>query len=252
MRGELATSETYILAITQECRLCDVAGASAERMIRALTGEDCEVADLGRLDSDDLIEHGTATLTVSGHVYLPERFRRFDTTAANRNWYMLCGVLSATMLLENSFACIHGHPQYRTCADLVGEEVWRTSLFQVVEFTRILRRACRHWPGSRRLIAWGIQAAFRGEVAQGSTERLLIDAIDDTVDAPAIRHLRHVADDSINCFDRPRGLMNRGRGKCWPRALRLDFGNFHRSGFYRTSFFPSVPPIPRLTNLSLT
>jgi len=122
LRGELKTSETYILAMTQECRLCDVDDALAA-MIKALTGEDCEIADLSQLDSDDLIERGTRVLALHGHLYLPERFRGFDRADLNRKWYLLCGIACASMLLENSFARVHGHPEYRTCADLAGHEV---------------------------------------------------------------------------------------------------------------------------------
>jgi hypothetical protein len=200
LRGELSTSETYILAITQECRLCDVAGPLGA-MLKALTGTQCEIAHLSQLDSDDLIERGTSCLTVSGHVYLPERFRRFDTAGANRNWYMLCGVVSAAMLLDDSFARIHGYRQYRTCADLAGEDIRRVNLFQIVEFTRVLHRACRRWPGVRRLVAWGVQAELTDAAARSGPERLLADALNDSLDAPILEQLRRTADDCVNCFD---------------------------------------------------
>jgi len=200
LRGELSTSETYILAITQECRLCDVC-EQLRAMIKALTGTECEIADLSQLDSDDLIERGTHMLTVNGHVYLPERLRRFDTARANRNWYMLCGVVSAAMLLDNSFPRIHGHPQYRTCADLTGDDVRRVNLFQILEFTRVLRGACRRWPGVRRLVAWGVQAELTDVAAQNGAERLLADALNDCITAPVISQLRRVADDCVSCFD---------------------------------------------------
>jgi len=208
LRGELSTSETYILAITQECRLCDVAGP-LRAMIKALTGTDCEVADLSWLDSDDLIERGTSTLTVHGHVYLPQRLRRFDAAGANRNWYMLCGVASAAMLLEDSFARVHGHRQYRTCADLAGAETWRVNLFQVVEFVRVLRRVGARWPGARRLVAWGLREELAEQPPPGGPERLLADAMDDSANSPALEQLRRAADESVNCFDSARRLDER-------------------------------------------
>jgi len=207
LRGELATSETYLLAITQESRLCDIA-EQLGAMIQALTGTDCEITDLTHLDSDELIERGTHMLTVSGHVYLPARHRRFDTAAANRNWYMLCGILAAGMLMDDSFPRIHGHPEYGTCADLTGADIWRVNLFQILEFTRVLRGACRRWPGVRRLVAWAMQTQ------SGGPENLLADALDDTVDAPALVQLRRQADDCVNCFDAAQRLDD-----AWAQAM---------------------------------
>ncbi len=139
MRGELSSSETYILNLTQECRLGDAAGA-LQKLLLALTARQFEVADLGELDSDDLIDRGTMALTLAGHLYLPARCRHFPTAAANRNWYVLCTLIAAAMLTEESFPCIHGHPEYRTCAGLVGEDPERLSLYVILEYTRVLRR----------------------------------------------------------------------------------------------------------------
>jgi len=200
LRGELSTCETYILSITRECRLSDIA-TTLGALVKALTGDDCEVSDLSELDSDDLLDRGTLTLTVNGHLYLPERCRGFDTTAGNRNWYMLCAVASAAMLLENSFARIHGHPRYRTCAGLTGEKLWRVNLFQILEFTRILRCACRRWPGVRRLIAWGMREGGLSGAGTDMPERLFADAMNETDGRPVLQRLRRAADDSVNCFD---------------------------------------------------
>ena len=213
LRGELRTSETYIQAITQECRLSDVADA-LRAMLKALTGGDCEVADLSGLDSDDLIERGTSTLTVTGHVYLPAHYRRFDTARANRNWYMLCGAASAAMLLDDSFARIHGHPKHRTCINLTGGDVWRINLFQIVEFLRVLRRACRRWPGLRRLVAWGVQAELSDRADAAGPERLLSDALDETHHSPAVKQLRRIADECANCFDAAHRLDD-----AWPQDV---------------------------------
>ncbi len=199
LRGELKTSETYILELTKESRLCDVS-EGLRAMIQALTGVDCEIADLSGLDSDDLIERGTSALTVEGHVYLPARVRSFDTAAANRAWYALCGVVAAGMLLEDSFARIHGHPRYRTCAALAGDDARRINLFMVMEYVRIVRGVRRRWPGARRLTAWGLGMDLDG-AAGGTAEQLLADALDESLDAPALRELRRAADSCVNCFD---------------------------------------------------
>ena len=150
---------------------------------------DCEFADLGQLDSDDLIERGTSTLTVNGHVYLPGRFRRFDTAAANRNWYMLCGVVSAAMLLGGLFPA---YPRASAIPHVCGPGRAGGLASQPVpdlEFTRVLRRACQRWPGVRRLVAWGLQVGFHGEAGCDGPERLLADALDDDVEhgRPCVR-----------------------------------------------------------------
>ncbi len=200
LRGELSSCEAYIRSITQECRLSDVA-EKLQAIVGALSGRACEIEALDQLDSDYRIERGTAAVTVDGHVYLPSRLRRFDTTAANRRWYLLCGIASAGMLLDDTFARIHGHPAYPTCAALVGDDGGRINLFQVVEFTRVLRNIARRWPGARRLTAWGLRTALGEVFGDGGAERLLADALDDTRGGPALDALRAAADACRTCFD---------------------------------------------------
>ncbi len=243
LRGELRTSETYILAITQECRLCDVREPLAA-LLKALTGEEFELADLSQLDSDDLIDRGSETLTVAGHVYLPARVRRFGRARANRDWYVLCAVASASLMLDDSFPRVHGHREYPTCADLVGDDPRRANLFQVLEFARVLRRARRRWPGVRRLLAWGLETDLDNPAA-GTPERLLADALDEAVRSPALRGLREAADDCVNCFDAAERL-----GEPWADAVAEEYpGLAARSlrpgGFLSDFLFPvgfSSPP----------
>jgi len=152
LRGELKTSETYLCAITQECRLSDV-HCSLGALLTALTGQDFEIADLSQLDADDLIERGTRMLAIDGHLYLPARFRQFERTALNRKWYVLCTAVAGAMFLHNSFCRVHGHPDYPTCAKFVGPDTARVNLFQTLEFVRVLRRSCREWlpPNNKEL-----------------------------------------------------------------------------------------------------
>jgi nitric oxide reductase activation protein len=199
LRGELVSCESYILSLTRECRLTDVAGP-LRALLQALTGEPCEVADLGGLDSDELLGRGTRTLTVEGRLYLPVSVRRFDKARANRDWYMLCGVVAAALLLEDSFPRVHGHPRYPTCASMTDGSTGRVNLLQVLEFTRVLRRACRRWPGARRLIALGVHSEL-GTAAADRPERLLADVLDDRVRTPVVEGLRRLADGCVNCFD---------------------------------------------------
>ncbi|MFW6153595.1 MAG: nitric oxide reductase activation protein NorD [Planctomycetota bacterium] len=237
LRGELNSCEAYVRSITQECRLDDVA-EKLEAMTAALSGRSCEVAGLDQLDSDHRIERGTVTVTIDGHVYLPVRLRRFDTTAANRRWYVLCGIASAAMLLDDTFARIHGHPSYPTCAALVGDDGGRINLFQVVEFVRVLRGIRRRWPGARRLVAWGVRTALGEPLGAGGPERLLADTLDETRGGPALEAIRDAADASANCFDVAERL-----DQPWARRIVAAYPHLaHRSlqplGFLSDFMFP--------------
>ncbi len=248
LRGELNTSETYILAITQECRLCDISEAM-RGMIAALTGRACEVADLGRLDSDDLIERGTMMLAVDGHVYLPERFRRFDSAVENRRWYILCGIVSAAMLMESSFALIHGHPRHSDCTSLTGSEPWRINLFHVMEYVRVLRRVRRRWPGARRMIKWGIRTELAGGDAADGPMSLFFDALDESCVNPVVGKLRAIIDDCVNCFDTAARL-----DESWPDEILAAYPSLQARvgspmGFLSDFLFPvsiSDPPSDQL------
>ncbi|MFW5690586.1 MAG: nitric oxide reductase activation protein NorD [Planctomycetota bacterium] len=231
LRGELRTAETYIRSITRECRLIDVAD-SLQTLLRALTGIDCEIADLGDLDSDDLIERGTSTVTVSGHVYLSARCRRFDSPRANRNWYRLCAIASASATIEDSFAVIHGHGDYPTAASLAGTASWRVNLLCVLEYVRLLRAARRRWPGARRLIDWGL-AMHAETIADTGPHRLLLDALDSAKHSPALQALRDACDRSRDCFasaselDRP-----------WTRELLQACPSLHAERMGPVAFLP--------------
>ena len=70
MRGELNSSEHYIVNLTKECRLEDVR-EQMKILLLALTGNEFEIEDLSKLDSDDLIQCGTTVLSLEKHLYLP-------------------------------------------------------------------------------------------------------------------------------------------------------------------------------------
>lgn len=216
LRGELKSCETYIQSITQECRLEDV-HKPLEALCSALGGADVEVSDLGGLDSDDLLERGTSMMLIQARLYLPARIRRFDSAADNRRWYMLCGIVAAGMELEDSFARIHGHPEYPTCGALAGRASWRANAFVVMEYLRVLRRVKRRWPGARRLVEWGLRADLAGTV-DGSAEQLLLDAMDERKTAPSLRSLRREVDEAENCFG-VADLLDRP----WWADLRSDY-----------------------------
>ncbi|HBC89267.1 MAG TPA: hypothetical protein DCZ94_20190 [Lentisphaeria bacterium] len=176
LRGELSSSETYIVSITQECRLADVS-PDIRSIYTALTGEDCEVAELGLLDSDELILRGTAVLSIRKHLYLPVRLRRFGTSCENRNWYILCGIAAAALFNCNSFSRMHGGEGFRTCEDLSGASVARTNLFQIIEFARTLHSVRGRWPGACRILEWGLAEDFRSSPDMTGPEGLFQDCM---------------------------------------------------------------------------
>lgn len=214
MEGTLRTSELVVRGLTQEARLEDMRPA-LEALLRALSGAEVEVGDLGRLDSDELIERGSRMVLLSHWLYLPLRVRHFAHAAANRDWYRLCGVVAAGMLALDSFPRIHGHPAFRTCGDLVGEDLLSLNLFQILAYVRVLRGIRRMWPGARRLVSFGLAAEREAEPPEVAAERLFFDLADapvvedGPVDAGAIpvsgatvrNALIAVADTAVNVFD---------------------------------------------------
>lgn len=201
MEGVLTTSDLVMRSLTREARLEDLS-VPLKALLRALVGYDVEVADLGRLDSDELIERGTRLVCMSRWLYLPSRVRHFDDVARNRNWYRLCGVVAAGMLSLDSFSRIQGHPAYSTCADLAGEDQLRLNCFQVLEYVRVLRGIRRQWPGARRLLDLGHATELAAHGVSGPADRLFCDLLD--AGAPregVVPRLLSAADASINAFD---------------------------------------------------
>jgi hypothetical protein len=247
LRAEGRNAEAYILAITQECRLVDV-GESLCAMLQGLTGAKFEVDDLSGLDCDDLIDRGSTALTVEGHLYLPQRVRRFDSSAENRNWYLLCGIASAGMILDDAFARIHGHRDYRTCEALAGGELRRVNLFVALEYARVLLRAMRRWPGAARLIRWGLRDEL-ADAQPGSAENLLLRAVVADDESPALRAFSEVADGCGNCFETAGTLdgdWTRAVLETWPGLDRLPIRPVaFLSDFLLPASF-STPPTDRL------
>lgn len=223
LRGELNSSETYILALTQECRLADVE-EKLSALLQALTGTDWYVEGLGQLDSDDILERGTRMVSLAEHVYLPERFRAFPTQDRNRKWYLLAGLVAGAMILERSFAVVHGHESFRTARPLCDGSTLGTNLFVIVEYMRVLRGAMRRWPGARRLIAWGLREELRN-AASGTAEKLLVDSLNDEKSSAALPALRGLAEEAVNCFDTAERLKNFDAGivgRAYPLAASVE------------------------------
>ena len=201
MEGSLKTSELIIRSLTQESRLRDMESTIAA-LLRALVGDEVEVGELGRLDSDELIERGTRMVCMARWLYVPARVRHFDQVWQNRNWYRLIAVVASGMLAFDSFSRLHGHPAYRTCADLVGDELRTLNLFQVIEYVRVLDVIRTTWPGARRLIHFGLNIEYEALPPHQGAEALFFAAAGPNRESnQAVDALLEVAHTSVNAFD---------------------------------------------------
>lgn len=200
MQCALKTSESVIRSLTRECRLEDVR-PSMERLLRALVGREVEVSDLGRLDSDELLERNVHLVCLYRWLYVPVRVRHLKHVAQNRNWYRLAAVVSSAMLAACGFPCIHGHPDFSNCADLVGPNVLRQNLLQLLEYGRVLCWIWERWPGARKLLAWGIDVEFDALPLSSGRDQLLY-AVLKRIDGEGLASdLCHLARTSVNVFD---------------------------------------------------
>ena len=202
LEGILKSCEASIKHLTRECRLHDV-DAQLEKLLLALTGQQITVDHLGCLDSDELLERNTRIVCMYKWLYLPRRIKFFESRAMNRKWYFLQTIVGAGMLSCNSFSYIHGHPDYETAADLIGDSLLTQNLFQIIEYTRVLTTIQQRWPGSKALINFGLQT----ECAQQSPlpsgpEQLFFDVFDTRKNhTESVRLIREIAELSQHAFD---------------------------------------------------
>lgn len=201
MRVERKSAENMIRLLTHECRLEDVQSAQV-RLLKALVGHEVEIDHLGKLDSDELLERGSSMICMARWLYMPARIRYFEHAAGNHDWYVLMGVVAAGMLAENSFCRIHGAPEYKSCRDLVGDNIPRLNVLQILEYVRVLRRIRARWPGAANLLDWGMKTEFQAYPPDTPPDCLFHDAVL-PADHPdrAILSLWKQADRSVNVFD---------------------------------------------------
>ena len=200
MDGSVESSETYIRSISNECRLADVSPV-ATALLHALSGREIEIQDIGSLDTDDLIERGCNCVFFQKWLYVPSRIRRFGAREANRRWYLLATSVAAAMSLDDSFCRIQGRAEFATCEDVVGTDTTRVNLFCIVEWTRVLRRACERWPGIRKLYHTLLDHELSANPPANAPERLLAQLLQDTHVCEAAAKLSTIANASINLFD---------------------------------------------------
>ena len=230
MEGTSRSSENIIRSITHECRLDDVQ-ASLASLLKALVGYEVHVSDLGSLDSDELAERGSSMVCMAAWLFVPEVIRRFETPRANRSWYLLVAVVAAGMLSGKSFCRIHGHPRYRTCADLVGTDTLALNALQILEFERILTTIRNKWPGARRLLDRGIAAEFeRQPPSAAPADALLRACLSGNGSSGSAAGLVHrLAARSVNVFDTAALLDRRTRRallRAWPGLDSAPLGTY--------------------------
>jgi len=249
MECGLRSSESIIRALTHECRLEDIKGSLAV-LLRALVGYEIEVDHLGRLDSDDLIEHGSGMVCMYRWLYLPISMRHYQDARRNRDLYRYMGVIAAGMLSENSFCRVHGHPKCSTCRGLVGDRLAAINAFRLIEHARVFRRMRERWPGARRLLDFGLRTEFEALPAEPPRERLFEESM--MPGEPRSRAARLIADkaaSSCNCFDTAERLdpdfLRELAGAC-PDLARRPLRTFRLLPDFLFPGAVSTPPADRL------
>ncbi len=218
MAGATKASESCIRTLSQECRLADMR-SELSMLIRAMSGREVELDDLGKLDSDELIERNTRFVCLYQWMSVPSRIRAFPTERRNRTWYLLQAVMAAGMLALDSFPVVHGHPSAPSAPALTGDSLARLNLFEIVEYTRVLEGIDRMWPGARRLMRFGIETEKRLLPPHSDPDRLLFACLDPDDDSePPVQLLRDLAAQSVNVFATVELLTDDTVGRC-VRAL---------------------------------
>ncbi|MCD6561020.1 MAG: VWA domain-containing protein [Deltaproteobacteria bacterium] len=201
MRCTTKNAEDLILDLTRECRLSEIR-PTLETMLGALAGYEVKVSSLEELEAEFLEARGTRMVCMYKRLYLPPSIRSFDSKQMNRNRYMLMSVVAAAMLAENSFSSIHGHPEYSNCLDLVGGNLLRLNLFQIIEYTRILGWIKKRWPGAVNMLNWGLKNEFYHMQPVTDADKLFYNLIvPDAALTTVAERVQHIADESINVFD---------------------------------------------------
>jgi len=249
MEGKLKSSENIINTLTRECRLQDIQ-TSLESLLKALVGYEIEISDLGKLDSDELFDRGTRVVCMYKWLYLPIRIRYFDSFTKNKNWYMLIGVIAAGMLSQNSFCRIHGHPEYTTCEDLVGQKELHLNLFQIIEYTRVLKKIKEQWPGASKLIDFGIETEFSNNPPQNPSEQLFYDLLmNNNVSNSATKALNCLIDRTLNAFDTASKLKGEWTEQVLEEYPGLESYPLRSFSFLPDFFYPGEVDAPPMESL---
>ncbi len=202
LEATLPDCDAVMTTLTRECRLPEI-DAHLETLLFALTGQKIAVLPIGELPSHKFMLRRPAMMCLARQAYLPSRIRYFTSAATNRTWYLLQAIVAAGMFAFKSFACIHGHVDYRTAAALIGDVVLKQNLFQILEYARVLHAIRERWPGSRRLLDFGIRSEYeRRPPEHASAEHLFFDVVaaQKIASNESVRLLRELAGQSCSVF----------------------------------------------------
>jgi len=233
MNGSAKNAENYIMMLSKECRLEDVQ-ETLESLLKALVKYEVDVGSIGVLDSDELIKRGTRVVCMYRWLYLPIRVRHFETAAANRDWYMLMGIVSAAMLAEKSFCRVQGYEGYSTCLDITGKSILQVNLFQIIEIIRIVSHIKRSWPGAKNLLEFGFETEFRYAPPVTIADKILHCCLDERESTThSIRQLQYHARISANALDTA-SMINEE----WAREVLHDYPGLDTHILRTFSFIP--------------
>ncbi|GAK60139.1 CbbO protein [Candidatus Vecturithrix granuli] len=210
LEATLPDCDAAMATLTRECRLPEI-DTHLETLLFALTGQKIAVLPIGELPSHKFMLRRPSMMCLARQTYLPARIRYFTSAATNRTWYLLQAIVAAGMFAFKSFACVHGHVDYRTAAVLAGDVVLRQNLFQVLEYARVLHAIHERWPGSRRLLDFGIRSEYeRHPPVRSSAEQLFFDVVAAQKAAvnASVRLLRELAGQSCSVFHTAELLSN--------------------------------------------
>ena len=177
LEGTLPDCDAIMTTLTREYRLPDIV-SHLETLLFALTGQKIAATPIGELTSHKFLLRRPAMICLARQVYLPSKIRYFASKSTNRSWYLLQAIVAAGMLEFLSFSRLHGHVDYRTAAALTGDTLLNQNLFQILEYARVLRAIRKRWPGSVRLLDFGIRSEYqRRPPSRSSAEQLFFDVV---------------------------------------------------------------------------
>jgi len=185
IEGRLESSEILIRRLTSEAVLSDIAPL-LKRIVKSVSGRSIEIHDLGKLDSDELLVRGSRTVAFSRWMYLPLRMTDFGPYEQNRRYYKLTAVVCGVCYLFQGFAGYHGKKDFFNLKEYLRRTGFpekqinrQTVLFELCEYARIFRRMYRVFPGSRKLVGWGIRNEFDYIPPSGESDILLQHVLND-------------------------------------------------------------------------
>lgn len=177
LEGTLPDCDAIMTTLTREFRLTDIA-SHLETLLFALTGQKIAVTPIGELASHKFMLRRPVMVCLARQVYLPSKIRYFASKSANRSWYLLQAIVAAGMQEFLSFSRLHGHVEYRTAAALSGDRLLNQNLFQILEYARVLHAIRERWPGSARLLDFGIRSEYeRRPPSRSNAEQLFFDVV---------------------------------------------------------------------------